>query len=122
MPFHGFETEDLAALEEFDWIEVPPSLAKMNRFIVRVEGDSMEPTLKLGDFVVFDYHRSSRGSGQIVIANLPEFGYGTEAIKRIREEGDHWVFESENPRYAPIRIEKAETDYPILGTMVQVLD
>lgn len=123
-PFHGFEAEDLAALEEFDWIEVPPSLARKNRFVVRVAGDSMEPTLKLNDLVVFEYHRTPRSQGQIVVANLPEFGRGnagTEAIKRIREERDFWVFESDNSVYEPFRVEKEEAVYPILGTMVEVV-
>jgi len=123
-PFHGFETENLATLEEFDWIEVPTRLAKERRFVVRVAGDSMEPTLKIGNLVVFEYHRRPRSQGQIVIANLPDFGSGssgTEAIKRIREERDHWMFESDNRDYEPIRVEKGEIGSPILGTFVEVL-
>jgi len=124
LPFHGFETEDLAVLAEFDWIEVPERLAKERRFVVRVSGDSMEPTLHFGDFVVFEYHRTPRHQGEIVIANLPEFGRGTagaEAIKRFREESERWVFESDNPEYEAIWVEKDEIGYPILGTMVEVL-
>lgn len=124
LPFHGFETENLAVLEEFDWIEVPERLAKERRFVVRVSGDSMEPTLHFGDLVVFEYHRTPRRQGEIVIANLPEFGSatgGTEAIKRFREEPDRWVFESDNPEYEAIWVEKDEIEFPILGTMVGVL-
>jgi SAM-dependent methyltransferase/SOS-response transcriptional repressor LexA len=120
-PFHGFEIEQLAAVTEWDWIEVPASLAKERRFVVRVAGDSMEPTLHLNDLVVFEYHRRPRRHGEIVIANLPEFGRGSdgiEAIKRIREEPDYWVFESDNPDYPAIRVEKEETLHPILGTFV----
>lgn len=123
-PFHGFEAEDFTALDEFDWIEVPTDLAKESRFVVRVAGDSMDPTLRFGDYVVFEYHRTPRRQGQIVIANLPEFGRGTpgtEAIKRLREEPAHWVFESDNSVYEAIRIEKGEIGFPILGTMVEVL-
>ncbi len=123
-PFHGFETDNLAALEEFDWIEVPERLARERRFVVRVAGDSMEPTLRLGDLVVFEYHRTPRRQGQIVIANLPEFGssnVGAEAIKRIREEAEHWVFESDNRGYEPILVEKDDILLPILGTIVEVL-
>jgi len=123
-PFHGFETEDLAHLEEFDWITVPERVARPRRFVVRIAGDSMEPTLPLGSLVVFEYHRKPRRQGQIVIANLPEFGpgnVGTEAIKRIREEAEHWVFESDNPAYEAILVEKHDILLPILGTMVEVL-
>lgn len=124
LPFHGFETEDLGVLEEFDWIEVPEGLAKERRFVVRVSGDSMEPTLHFGDLVVFEYHRTPRRQGEIVIANLPEFGRGiagVEAIKRFREEPENWVFASDNPEYEAIWVEKDEIEFPILGTMVGVL-
>lgn len=123
-PFHGFETSDLTWLEEVDWIEVPPALVKKDRFVVRVAGDSMEPGLRKGDFVVFEWHRTPRRCGEIVIANLPEFGLaadGVEAIKRFREDSRDWVFESDNPAYDPFRIKKSEIAYPILGTMVDVL-
>jgi len=36
---------------------VPPVAAKPRRFVVRVAGDSMSPTLNIGDLVVFEYHR-----------------------------------------------------------------
>lgn len=124
VPFHGFETEDLAVLEEIEWIEVPERLAKERRFVVRVAGDSMEPTLRFGDLVVFEYHRTPRREGGIVIANLPDFGRGTagaEAIKRFREEPDCWVFESDNPEYEAILVKKEEIAHPILGTMVERL-
>lgn len=122
--FHGFIAGALHELEEFDWIKVPSSVAGENRFVVRVAGDSMEPALMLGSLVVFEYHRTPRSEGQIVIANFPEFGGGvdgTEAIKRIREEHDCWVFESENSAYLPIRVNKSEIGYPILGIMVGAL-
>lgn len=122
-PFHGFGSENLDTLEEWDWIEVPRNLAKGNRFVVRVVGDSMEPTLGSGDLVVFEYHRKAQRQGQVVVANLPEFGRGTagvEAIKRFREDQSHWVFSSDNPIYEPILVDKEEIDHPILGTMVGI--
>jgi SOS-response transcriptional repressor LexA len=79
LPFHGFETSDLAATEDLDWVSVPPQLAKARRFVVRVAGDSMSPTLNIGDLVIFEYHRSPRRDREIVIANLPEFGPATDA-------------------------------------------
>ncbi len=123
-PFHGFETGDLTATEELDWIAVPPHLAKHRRFVVRVTGDSMTPTLNIGDLVIFEYHRTPRSGRQIVIANLPEFGAatdGTEAIKRLTQDADHWIFEPDNPDYEPIRVPRHEIAHPILGTMVRKL-
>lgn len=120
-PFHGFDSEELSAFEQFDWVAVPSRLAKERRFVVRVGGRSMEPVLTMGDLVIFEYHRSPREQNQIVIANIPEFGsdsVGTEAIKRLRIEQDHWAFLSENPEFDPIRVSKHDIRYPILGIMI----
>jgi SAM-dependent methyltransferase len=75
-PFHGLETGSLDVLEELDWVKVPRSLVRERRFVVRVAGDSMEPTLTIGALVIFEYHRTPRRDREIVIANLPEFGPG----------------------------------------------
>ena len=125
LPFHGINTGDLTNVSELDWIEVPQRLAGKNRFVVRVAGDSMEPDLTVGDYVVFEYHRSLRSEGQIVIANIPEFGmtdFGVETIKRIRDGGDSWIFESANPAYPPIVVPKSDVSNPILGTIISKLE
>jgi SOS-response transcriptional repressor LexA len=122
MPFHGLDTGSLDDTRDLDWVAVPTQLAKERRFVVRVAGDSMEPLLKMGDLVVFEYHRSPRKDGQIVIANIPEFGmdgHGIEAIKRIRQDAGNWIFQSENRAYPDIVIPKNVTDHPILGTMIE---
>jgi len=123
-PFHGFLADSIDDMEAFSWVEVPARLAKPRRFVVRVAGDSMEPTLHLGDLVVFEYHRSLRRDNQIVIANLPEIGSGnagTEAIKRISQDAENWIFGSDNPAYVPIRVPKVTIEQPILGIMVEKL-
>jgi SAM-dependent methyltransferase/SOS-response transcriptional repressor LexA len=121
-PFHGFETASLNDICDLNWIAVPSRLARARRFVVRVAGDSMEPLLKLGDLVVFEYHRSPRKDGQVVIANIPEFGssdYGIETIKRIRQDSKNWIFQSENSAYPPFMVSKNLTASPILGTMIE---
>jgi len=123
-PFHGLDTGSLDDASDLDWIAVPPRLARERRFVVRVAGDSMEPFLKNDDLVVFEYHRSPREDGQIVIANVPEFGiggHGIEAIKRMRQNAENWIFQSENPSYPDFVIPKNVADRPILGTMVEKL-
>lgn len=123
-PFHGLETNNLDDASDLDWIEVPTRLARERRFVVRVAGDSMEPFLKIDDLVVFEYHRSPREDGQIVIANIPEFGiggHGIEAIKRVRQDAENWIFQSENSSYPDFVIPKNVADRPILGTMVEKL-
>jgi SOS-response transcriptional repressor LexA len=124
-PFHGFESDSIGQLEDVLWIEVPIGLARKNRFVIRVAGDSMAPTFQIGDLLVFEYHRSPRADQQIVIANIPEFGpghSGTEAVKRISQDATSWQFHSDNPDYEPIIVPKAETNHPILGTFVGKLD
>ena len=120
--FHGIDTGSLTELENVDWVAVPTSLARKNRFVVRVAGDSMEPTLRRGELVIFEYHRSPRRDGEIVIANLPEFGAdggtGTETIKRIRQDGEHWIFLPDNPGHEAIKVSKTEVTHPILGIFV----
>jgi SOS-response transcriptional repressor LexA len=39
-------------------------------------------------------------------------------IKRIDQNGDNWIFRSDNPDYADIEIAKSELEYPILGILV----
>jgi hypothetical protein len=63
-------------------VKVPAHLAKPRRFVVRVAGESMEPTLRIGELVIFEYHRSLRSDREIVMANLPEFGPGTHGRER----------------------------------------
>ena len=123
-PFHGLETNSLEEAYDLDWVEVPVRLAKARRFVVRIAGDSMEPLLQIGDLVVFEYHRSTHENGQVVIANIPEFGgadYGVEAIKRIKQDEDSWIFQSENTSYPAFTISKSLTEHPIFGTMVEKL-
>lgn len=123
-PFHGLETSNLDDASDLDWIEVPARLARERRFVVRIAGDSMEPFLRIGDLVVFEYHRAPREDGQIVIANIPEFGigsHGIEAIKRLRQDAENWIFQSENRSYSDFSLPKNATDRPILGTMVEKL-
>lgn len=116
----GFKTGSLDALEDCDWIQVAATLAKPLRFVVRVTGDSMEPTLQVGDLAVFEYHRTPRQDGQIVIA--ADYSAHVDpppcAVKRYRANADEWVFASDNPARESIRFARSATAYPILGVFV----
>ncbi len=122
--FHGFETASINDLADVAWVAVPERVAGRNRFVVRVAGDSMEPTLTKGDLAVFEYHRTPRQDGRIVVANVPDFGMteiGAETIKRLRQDANYWIFESDNPDHPSFRVSKYDTAYPILGIFVSVL-
>jgi len=118
-PFDGFEVERLQDAER--WVDVPAELARPDRFVVEVAGDSMLPTLAPGEQVVCEFHRTPRQAGQVVImarftgdATKPEC-----ALKRFQDTPAAWVFRSDNPAYSEIPVPKAEQPaYPILGIAV----
>jgi phage repressor protein C with HTH and peptisase S24 domain/SAM-dependent methyltransferase len=122
--FDGFATGSLDDVADVEWVEVPVSICRPKRFVVRVAGDSMEPLFRVGDLLIFDYHRTPRRDGEIVIAADFTAGGsgGSYAIKRYQAHPDNWVFRSENPAYAPVEIPKTETPYPILGTFAVRLE
>ncbi|MFO7821552.1 MAG: S24 family peptidase [Lentisphaeria bacterium] len=120
----GFLTDQLDNAQEVEWVKVPERMRGKRRFVVRIAGESMCPTLKKGDLVVFEYHRRPRKQNQIVIAALAEFGTTsgiTETVKRLNETEHNWEFIADNPDYPDFSIPKSEADYPILGTIVGVL-
>lgn len=115
-----FGSADLSICEDMDWLEVPRKLCRRKRFVIRVAGDSMVPEFQVGDLLVFEYHRTPRRNGEVVLAADYSLGEssGTYAVKRLREDGKSWIFESTNPLYKPVIAQKAEVTYPILGTFV----
>jgi phage repressor protein C with HTH and peptisase S24 domain len=120
--FDGFLAANINDVSEVDWIAVPPQLCKPKRFVIQVVGDSMEPLFKVGDLLVFEYHRTPRQDGQIVIASDFTAGNGEYAVKRYKEHPALWRFLSENPAYSPVEIDKDEMPFPILGTFVEKLE
>jgi SOS-response transcriptional repressor LexA len=120
--FDGFLTGSISDVTELDWVAVPRHLCKPKRFVIRVAGDSMEPLFQVGELLVFDYHRTPRQDGQIVIASDFTSGSGEYAVKRYKEHTTFWRFLSENTAYDPVEIRKTEMPFPILGTFVAKLD
>lgn len=120
-PFSGFEIYDLQnADENLEWIEIPEKLCSNIRFLVRVSGDSMEPTIMKGDYLICEYHRHRQANYPIVImGDFSTLNAGEVAIKRIFESEKHWIFKSDNPAYQDIVLEKEyDEQYPILGTII----
>ncbi|MCK9303791.1 MAG: methyltransferase domain-containing protein [Bacteroidales bacterium] len=118
----GFKAISLDDVEECDWIKVPAKFAKPGRFVIRIAGDSMEPLLHVGDYAIFEYHRTPRQSGQVVIvAEFAESEPGQVAVKRYKADAAAWIFTADNPNRTGIRLEKTSVTYPILGTYVTKL-
>lgn len=83
-PFHGLETSNLDDASDLDWIEVPVRLARERRFVVRIAGDSMEPFLRIGDLVVFEY-RDGAASKKIGLRHQADHDQrGNGVQKRLR--------------------------------------
>jgi len=121
-PFSGFDIENIqVAPDEIDWVEVPQRYRGKKMFVIRVAGDSMEPTIQVGDYLVCEYHRHRQpGKSIVIMADFSCLDSGEEAIKRISEDENDWIFSSDNPQYDDIRVSKNDAggEFPILGTVL----
>jgi len=117
----GFFFASLDECRNAKWLVVSQKLGGKGRFIIKVDGDSMEPTFRRGDLLVFQYHRTPRQDGQVVIALLADTIDGVEpqvAVKRIRQDRHNWRIISDNPAFPEQTLSKEQFPYPILGTYV----
>ncbi len=78
-------------------------LAKEDRYVIRVKGDSMAPRIQDGDLILVDYIKEPR-PGNFVVATV---NGGVVVKKYLLREG-HVVLKSMNPQYADIEVK--ETD------------
>jgi len=70
--------------------------------VIRVSGDSMEPTLRDGDDILVDRAVSAVRSGAIHIVRIDDM----IMVKRLVREGEYLIVRSDNPAYADIRMQK----------------
>lgn len=82
------------------------SLAGKADYILRVQGDSMEPDILEGDFVAVKWTTEAE-NGDIVVARV---GDSDATVKRLRRKGRAVQLEAANPRYAPIT-----KDFRVIG-------
>ena len=89
-------------------------------FLLRVRGDSMYPDIMDGDCVLVKKTESVESGSMAVV--LYDGDYAT--VKWVRYvEGEDWVdLISNNPQYAPVRIEGADLEQcRVLGEVVDIL-
>jgi len=95
---------------------------KGGKFSVQVSGDSMEPTLHDGDFVVFKPYVGDGldiPSGKVVVVRNH---YGELIVKRLTRVNGSIVLTSDNPKYPPILPEQFKTeDLRIVGIAVKIV-
>jgi phage repressor protein C with HTH and peptisase S24 domain len=98
------------------------TLQKGGRFAIQVRGDSMEPTLHDGDFLVFKPYvgdGSDIPNGKIVVVR--NIG-GELIVKRLTRVNGSIVLTSDNPKHPPIPPERAqEEELRIVGVAVKVV-
>lgn len=106
--FDGFVPAGFPSPAE-DYVEVPLDLNeylvenKAATFLMRVDGDSMEPVIHDGDLLVVD--RSARAiSGSIVVVALN----GEYTVKRLRIAGEQLWLVPDNPKYKRLSIAAGE--------------
>ncbi len=85
-----------------------------NTYLVRAEGDSMEPRIHEGDIVVVEeLQPSSRPVGQIVVCEVDH----EAKIKRYSEFGNAVVLESLNKNYPAEIVDSKKTHFRLCGVV-----
>jgi len=115
--------KNTADIRTLDYIRVSKeTLKKGGRFAIQVCGDSMEPTLRDGDYVVFKPYvgdGSDIPSGKIVVVR--NIG-GELIVKRLVRVDGVMLLTSDNPKYPPIPPERAqEEELRIVGVAVKIV-
>ena len=81
--------------------------------LIEILDQAMEPTLEVGDLVLFDHSRTRRTQGWICAVRSGD----RLLIRRLRRSGRNWFLKSDNPRDPDIAW---PTDAAILGRAVWV--
>ena len=119
--------------DSFEWIRVSNGPFPRDRFLVRAEGDSMEPDIKNGDLCLFRKDPGGSRNGKIVLCQLGGFAGDAPValIKRYRSarvqgsdslgEATSIVLSSINTQHDDI-ILSGGNDFSILGVFERVID
>ncbi len=100
-----------------DYVEVPGSIKKDGRYVLKVEGDSMiDAYINEDDFVVVE-KVAELPVNDIVVAQLNDNAY----IKRlIRRSNGQLILRSENPDYDDIFVKEGD-QFAVEGKVIQVI-
>ena len=119
--------------DSFEWIRVSNGPFPRDRFLVRAEGDSMEPDIKNGDLCLFRKDPGGSRNGKIVLCQVGGFAGDAPValIKRYRSarvqgsdslgEATSIVLSSINTQHDDI-ILSGGNDFSILGVFERVID
>lgn len=92
----------LAREEIIDWVEIPTQMAKTGEYFgLRIKGNSMEPQIQNGDFVIVKKQDTAE-DGQIVIVLIENYDECDGVCKRLKVYNDGIALISFNPAYDPM--------------------
>ncbi|MCR5259611.1 MAG: helix-turn-helix domain-containing protein [Desulfovibrio sp.] len=99
-------------------IEVLPQYFRPDMVTLRVDGDSMEPTIQKGAYVGVVKVAGDIEEGGVYLVHIPPFG---RVVKRVRAgQGDTIELVSDNAKYPPKAIPLEQYDQIIIGRVAWV--
>jgi repressor LexA len=101
-----------------EMIQLPKEWAPAGAFLLKVQGNSMEGAHILNGDYVLVHPQETAVNGEIVVALI-----GDEAtVKRFYRTERGITLKAENPKYAPIKIERSEAaSFKLVGKVMGVL-
>jgi len=98
--------------EIIEYISLPNIPA--GAYALIIHGESMSPTIRNGDYVIFLPGADAVKSGDVVIVNNE---WGESMCKRYREKDDEQLLVSDNAEYQAV---KPNSHFEILGKVIKV--
>ncbi len=114
----GGEVE-LIENEPIAFISILPQYNYSNMFSLKVDGDSMSPTIPKGAYVGVIPHAGNIQEGGVFLVERPYMGRMIKRIK-INTTGQLALF-SDNPKYEPIPLDNSMIDSEIKGKVMWIL-
>ncbi len=114
----GGEVE-LIENEPIAFISILPQYNYSNMFSLKVDGDSMSPTIPKGAYVGVIPHAGNIQEGGVYLVERPYMGRMIKRIK-INSSGSLALF-SDNPKYEPIPLDDTMLDSEIKGKVMWIL-
>lgn len=112
------ETPDDALIFKEDWVRIELGAKPQDLYLIRVAGDSMEPTLRSGDVILVDRRATRPDREGVYILRMN----GTLLVKRLQAlPGGVVRVISDNATYEPFNVTRADleaADMAVIGRVV----
>lgn len=103
-----------------DWLARELHASPKDLYLIEVDGESMEPTLRPGDIILIDHRDAQSVPRDGIYVIRMDSGLLVKRIQRL--PGNRLMITSDNPAYKPFEIamDDAKTDLTIIGRVVWV--